>query len=38
MSANLFQPNTYESYLPEGIADMSPMELDGFQSQIKYFG
>ena len=38
MAENLFQANTYESFMPECVEDLSPLELDALQSQIRYFG
>ena len=38
MAQNLFQANTYESYMPPNVEDLSPLEIEGIHSQIRFFG
>ena len=38
MAQNLFQANTYESSMPSNLDELSPMEIEGLHSQIRFFG
>ena len=38
MAQNLFQANTYESFMPANLDELSPMEIEGLHSQIRFFG
>ena len=32
MAQNLYQANTYESFMPENIEELNPLELEALQS------